>query len=156
MCVLVRVRGWFDGAGWFVGGAVALFVFAVLAVLLELQSPEIVLWTGQPVVGTEQHGIVYYQWQGQSYSLDAKGYGSAKALTVYVDPGNPSNAMVDSVADRLGPSLLVGLPALGGVILLVVGGTRSYRWKRRNARQNNEWWLSRIPPQLPMPGRHER
>jgi hypothetical protein len=30
--MFARVRNWFDGAGWFVGLAVALFVFALLAV----------------------------------------------------------------------------------------------------------------------------
>lgn len=44
--MLARVRGWFDGAGWFVGLAIALFAFALLAVLLELQSPDLLLWTG--------------------------------------------------------------------------------------------------------------
>jgi hypothetical protein len=38
--MLVRIRGWFDGAGWFPGLAAALFVFALLAVLLELQSSD--------------------------------------------------------------------------------------------------------------------
>jgi lipopolysaccharide/colanic/teichoic acid biosynthesis glycosyltransferase len=74
------VRKWFDGAGWFVGLAVTLFVLALLAVLLGLQSQNSVLWTGQRVTGTEQRGIVYYRWQGQSYSLDASGFGSSKAV----------------------------------------------------------------------------
>jgi len=100
--VLAQVRSWFDGTGWFVGLAVTLFVFALLMVLLELQSPDLVLWTGRQVVGTEQGGIVSYRWHGQSYSLDAPGYGSSKAVSVYLDPGNPSNAMIDNVADRVG------------------------------------------------------
>jgi hypothetical protein len=43
--MFARMRRWFDGAGWFVGLAVALFVFALLAVLIGLQSPDSVLWT---------------------------------------------------------------------------------------------------------------
>ena len=38
--MLARVRKWFDGAGWYVGGAVVLLVFALLAVLAGLQSPD--------------------------------------------------------------------------------------------------------------------
>ena len=99
--VFARVRKWFDGAGWFVGLAAVLFVFALLAVLVGLQSSDSLLWTGQHVTGTEQQGLIYYRWQGQSYSLDAQGYGSSQAVSVYLDPGDPSHAVVDNVADRL-------------------------------------------------------
>jgi hypothetical protein len=138
--VLTRVRSWFDGAGWFVGLAVALFAFALLAVFLELQSPELVLWTGHRVVGTEQRGIVSYQWQGQSYSLDAQGYGSSNAVIVYLDPGNPSHALIDNVVDRTGAALLIGGPVACGVVLLVAGVTRKRRWARRNARLGQSTW----------------
>ena len=105
--MLARVRKWFDGAGGFVGGAVVLVVFALLAVLLGLQSPDRVLWTGQQVVGTEQGGIVTYLWHGQSYSLDVPGYGSSKAVSVYLNPGDPSQAMVDNTFDRAVATLKV-------------------------------------------------
>jgi hypothetical protein len=137
---------WFEGSGWFVGGAVVLFVFSALALSLALQSPQAVLWTGQAVTGTEQGGIVYYHWQGQPYTIDARGYGSAKAVTVYLDPGNPSNAMVNDYTDRVGTGLLVGLPALAGVVLLIVGLVNGRRWRRRNASTDNTFWLSKIPP----------
>jgi hypothetical protein len=125
----------FDGAGWFVGLAVALFVFALLAMLVGLQSPDRLLWTGQQVTGTEQRGVIYYRWQGQSYTLDASGYGSSQAVSVYLDPGDPSQAVVDNVFDRMAAVLLVGVPVAGGVALLAVGGTRNYRWARRNAKR---------------------
>jgi hypothetical protein len=139
--VLTRVRNWFDGAGWFVGLAVALFVFALLALLVELQSPDRVLWTGQQVVGTEQRGIVSYQWQGQTYSLDAQGFGNSKAIGVYLDPGDPSQAMLDNVFDRVAAALLIGAPVAGGAVLLVVGGTRNYRWTRRKLKRASEFRL---------------
>ena len=62
-----------------------LVVFALLALLLGLQSSDRVLWTGQQVVGTEQQGIVTYWWHGQSYSLDEPGFGFARAVSVYLD-----------------------------------------------------------------------
>lgn len=136
--VLGRVRKWFDGAGWFVGLAVALFAFALLAVLIGLQSPDSVLWTGQHVTGTEQNGLVYYRWQGQSYTIDVQGNASLKAISVYLDPGNPSHAAVDNVFDRVAAILLVGVPVAGGVALLIAGGTRNYRWTRRNAKRARE------------------
>jgi hypothetical protein len=133
--VRIRVRGLFDGAGLFVGVAIVLFVFTLVAVLGELQSPDRVLWTGHRVVGTEQGGIVFYRWHGQSYSIDASGYGSSKAVSVYLDPGDPGNAMVDNAVSRAVVALLVGVPFAGGVALLTLGLTRGYRSRRRQLRR---------------------
>jgi hypothetical protein len=130
-----RVRNWFDGAGWSVGLAAALFVFALLVVLLEAQAPESVLWTGHRVIGTEQGGIVRYRWDGQSYALDAPGYGSSKAVSVYISPGDPDNGMLDNTTDRAVAIVLVGGPVAGGVTALAIGLTRKYRWRRRRLRR---------------------
>jgi hypothetical protein len=139
--VLARVRESFDGAGWFVGLAAALFVFALLAVLLELQSPDLVLWTGQRVTGTEQGGIVTYRWHGQQYSLDASGFGSARDVSVYFDPSDPGSGMVDNLPDRILVSSFIGVPVAGGVALLVAGATRKSRHARRQIRRVREFRL---------------
>jgi hypothetical protein len=149
--VFALVRKWFDGAGWYVGLAVALFTFALLAVFLTLQSSDIVLWTGQHVTGTEQGGIVYYRWHGDSYSLDATGNGSSNAVSVYLDPGNPSNAMIDNAFDRAVAVLLIGVPVAGGVVLLILGSTRNYRWARRNAKRASEFrYLAHLRGRAPV------
>jgi hypothetical protein len=133
--VRARIAALFDGAGWFVGSAIVLIAFALIMVLGELQSPDLVLWTGHRVVGTEQGGIVYYHWQGQNYSLDAPGYGSSKAVGVYLDPGNPDHAMIDNIYNRLAVGSLIGLPFAGGVALLGLGLSRNYRSRRRQLRR---------------------
>ena len=139
--MLGRVRGWFDGAGWFVGLAAVLFAFALLAVLLELQSPDLVLWTGHRVAGTEQGGIVSYRWAGQQYSLNANGYGSAQDVSVYLDPANPGNAMIDNLPDRIVVTALIGAPVAGGLALIVAGLTRKPRRVRRKVRRAREFRL---------------
>jgi hypothetical protein len=139
--VLGRVRGWFDGAGWFVGLAAVLFAFALLAVLLELQSPDLVLWTGHRVAGTEQGGIVTYRWAGQQYSLNANGYGSVQDVSVYLDPANPGNAMIDNLPDRIVVTAFVGAPVAGGLALIVAGLTRKPRRVRRKVRRAREFRL---------------
>ena len=139
--MLGRVRGWFDGAGWFVGLAAVLFAFALLAVLLELQSPDLVLWTGHRVAGTEQGGIVTYRWAGQQYSLNANGYGSARDVSVYLDPANPGNAMIDNLPDRIVVTAIIGAPVAGGLALIVAGLTRKPRRVRRKARLAREFRL---------------
>ena len=136
--MLARIRRLFDGAGWFPGLAVALFVFALLAVLLELQSSDAVRWTGQRVTGTEIGGIVSYRWDGQTYSLSAPGYGSAKAVPVDLDPADPSNAVIDNTFPRLFEGTLVAVPVAGGVALIMVGLTRRRRWERRQMRKAPE------------------
>jgi hypothetical protein len=139
--VLGRVREGFDGAGWFVGLAAALFAFALLAVLLELQSPDLVLWTGHRVTGTEQGGIVSYRWNGQQYSLTARGYGSARDVGVYLHPDHPGDAMVDNLPDRILVASFIGAPAAGGLALLVAGVTRKPRHRRRQLRRAREFRL---------------
>jgi hypothetical protein len=145
--VLARIRGWFDGAGLSVAVAGALFLAAVLIALLALQSKSALLWTGQTVTGTEQGGVVSYHWQGRPYSVTVPGYGSAKALTLYLDPNDPGGAIPDNIGNRVGDVLGIGVPFLAGVVVLVVGGSRNYRWKRRNIKKGEaDWWLSKVPP----------
>jgi len=124
----------FDGAGLFVGTAIVLLVFTVLAVILELESPDIVLWTGQRVVGTEQGGVVFYRWHGQNYAVAVPGYGSSKGVSVYLDPANPGDAMTDNAVNRATTALVVGGPFTAAVVLLAVGLSRGYRRKRREMR----------------------
>jgi len=130
-----RLGAVLDGAGWSVGLAAALFVFALLYVALDFQSPEIVLWTGHHVVATEQQGLATFRWQGQAYTVDVPGFGSGNKVDIYFSPGDPSGAMADNVPDRVFAGLLVGVPVLAGVAVLVAGLTRKRRWARRQRRQ---------------------
>lgn len=145
--VFARIRSWFDGAGWFVAGAGALLFVALLVALLELQSQSALLWTGQAVAGSERGGIGHYTWHGQPYTVDVQGSSAtAPSVTFYVDPGNPSTAIPDSIGTRVANALGVGVPVLAGVVVLVIGGTRNYRWKRRNEKRGEtDWWLSKVP-----------
>jgi hypothetical protein len=125
-----------DGAGWSVGLAAALFAFALLFLALDFQSPQIVLWTGQRAVGTEQNGLVTFYWHHHAYTATTPGSGSAKAVSVYFPPGNPDAAVAESLPDRLTAVALFGVPVLAGVAVLTVGLTRKRRWARRLERKN--------------------
>jgi hypothetical protein len=124
-----------DGAGWSVGLAVALFAFAVLFLALDVQSPDIVLWTGQRAVGTEQNGLVTFWLHHHAYTATTPGYGSGKAVSVYFPPGDPSDAIADSLPDRLTAGALFAVPVAAGLALLTVGLTRKRRWARRRNRE---------------------
>jgi hypothetical protein len=134
-----RLRRLLDGAGWSVGLAAVLFAFALVAAALVAQSPEAVLWTGQRTVGTESNGLVVFRYQGQNYSVPVPGSGSAKSVGVYFDPGNPDDAMADTLTHRLTSGLLVGVPVAAGVIVLIMGLTRKKRWARRQQRQQAQF-----------------
>src|ERR1700733_8579420 len=127
-----RLGAVLDGAGWSVGLAAALFVFALLFVALDFQSPEIVLWTGHHVVATEQGGLATFRWHGQAYTVDVPGFGSGNKVDIYFNPGDPSGAMADNVPDRELSGLMVGVPGMAGV---VAGLTRKRRWARRQRRE---------------------
>lgn len=141
-----RIRGWFDGSGWFLAGAGALFAVALLSALLSLQVDNL-MWTGQKVTGTEQRGIVHYTWHGQSYTVDdTNSSASAAHVNVYLNPASPASAVIDNPMDRTITVLMVGVPVMAGIVLVVLGGTRSYRWKRRSVKRGtSDWWMSRIP-----------
>jgi len=124
-----------DGAGWSVGLAAALFAFALLFLALDFQSPQIVLWTGQRAVGTEQNGLVTFYWHHHAYTATTPGTGSAKAMSVYFPPGNPDAAVAESLPDRLTAVALFAVPVAAGVAVLAIGLTRKRRWARRHNRE---------------------
>lgn len=130
-----RLGALLDGAGWSVGVAAVLFAFAGLFLALEFQSPDIVLWTGHHVVGTEQGGLATFRWHGRVYAASVPGYASAGKVDVYFSPGDPTNAMADNVPDRVFTGLMVGVPVIGGLAVLLLGLTRKRRWARRQSRK---------------------
>ena len=129
-----RLGALLDGAGSSFGLAAAFFAFALLALALLLQSPDIVLWTGHHVVAPEQGGLATFRWHGQGYTVDMPGFGSARAVDIYFNPGDPSHAMADNVPYRVVTGLLVGGPVVAGVAVLIAGLSRKRRWSRRQRR----------------------
>jgi hypothetical protein len=76
--------------------ALALVVVGFLFMLAELLSPSRLYWTGDAVTGTNSGGIVYYQVDGEDYTLNAPGAAPAQEtpVTVYVDPDEPGQALI--------------------------------------------------------------
>lgn len=78
--------------------AIALTIVGILFMLLELQNPASLYWTGQAVEGADREGIVYYQVHGEQYTLDdqRQTFADGEKVTVYFDPGDPSHALLPS------------------------------------------------------------
>jgi hypothetical protein len=131
-----RVRGFCDGLGAYLGVAAALLVFAVLGLLLVLQSPkDVLLWTGTRVIGNEQGGLVSYRWQGEAYTLDVPGYGNDPYVVVYVDPSDPTNAERESRFVRGSDVALTVLPVTLALGVVALGAYRRRSTRRQDAQR---------------------
>ena len=77
--------------------ALALVLVGFLFMMAELLSPSRLYWTGDAVPGTNRGGIIYYQVDGEDYTLNAPGAAPARdtQVTVYVDPDDPGQGLVD-------------------------------------------------------------
>jgi hypothetical protein len=126
-------RSAIDGLGNYLIGAGAFVVLAFFSLLLLLQSPsDKLLWTGKTVVGSERNGLVYYYWQGVSYTIDVPGYGNKPRETVYLSPSDPAGGIINSNPRRILDGLFILGPLVlgGGVLGLGV-------WRRRSERRND-------------------
>jgi len=112
--------------------ATVLLVLGVLCLLVELQSPSRIYWTGERVPATNDGGIIFYTVDGQERTLNDPREAPAQptAVAVYVDP-------VDSTRDRVaGPgrwfdAVFVLTPFVAAGAVLAVGIGRRRRFRRR-------------------------
>ena len=58
---------------------------------------------------------------------------------VYLDPADPSQAIIDNTFDRVLAGLLILGPVVAALVLLVLGGTRNYRWFRQKIKLVREY-----------------
>lgn len=115
--------------------AFVLLVLGVLCVLVELQSPSVILWTGERVQGTNDAGLVYYTVNGQERTLDAEGDPPERPVpvAVYADPADASRDRVSGPAKWFDAAFVATPFAAAGVVLLVGVVRRRGRpsWPRR-------------------------
>lgn len=126
----------FEGTGPFPGFALAFVILGSVFLLAAALSPNTLQWTGQAARGTERGGILFYSYGGQTYTLDDPAASPAAAQTVFVDPSNPSNAMLDSPFDRWIDLLTIGGPYAAAALLLATGYLR--RARNRHRRRTRE------------------
>ena len=116
--------------------AIALLVMGVVAVLVEVQSPSGVYWTGDRVSGVSEGGIVYYRYGGAPYTIgdDHRSARDTRAVpvSVFVDPAEPTQARVDSAARWL-DGAFVGVWFVAAAAVVPFGVVRQRRRRRRQA-----------------------
>jgi hypothetical protein len=138
--VISAVRTRFEGAGCLGAIALLLCVLGVLALLLELQSPTAVLWTGRAVVAEDRGGVVLYPVNGHNYTLimpNEPANTPAHRVTVFLDPSNPTAALADSASTRWFDAAFVSTPFIvAGALfaLALMRNSRRVRWRSQQAR----------------------
>ncbi len=149
-------------------GAIALLlvVIGVLALLLELQSPTSVLWTGTAVVGHDTGGVVLYPLNGHNETVIVANEAPSTPphpVTVYVDPTNPGSARVDSAVTRWFDAGFVAARFVAAMVFVGLGLVRRSRRRRAALRRGHSGgfghgfhpdqlgggWPERRPPEGP-------
>jgi hypothetical protein len=113
-----------DGSGPYLWGALAFSILGGLLLLAQLQSPDLVIWTGHCVPSTERGGIAYYQVNGQSFTVDdvtAPATAPTHTVTVCYDPSHPEQASVLHPVQYWFEAALVGVPFLIALTIVIVG-----------------------------------
>ena len=124
-----RLRRAFEDMGPFVVWAALLFVVGSLFVGATIQSPTALQWTGTAVHAVESGGISYYSFHGQNYTLDVTSPW-VQPDTVYLDPADPSTAMLGNPVVRWAEFASVAGPYAASVLLLTAGFARRSRRRR--------------------------
>jgi len=122
--------------GWARVMAALLFAIGLLFALAESESPDLVLWTGKAVAGTEVGSVVSYSYQGNHYSFDAhdrSAYDPPISVVVYLDPRTPGDAVLNKPAARWAEAGLVLVPIGAAVAVAVVS-----RWSSARRRDESE------------------
>lgn len=96
-----------------------------------LTSTAGLIWTGHAVHATETDGIINYSYRGKGFTIDDTGSFRSGPLTVYVDPGDPGNAVVNRIVPRISEEFFVVAPYAASVAFAVIGLVRRARRKRR-------------------------
>jgi hypothetical protein len=113
-------------------------VLGILALLIELQSPTSVLWTGRAVVAEDRGGVVLYPVGGHSYTLilpNEPANTPAHRVTVFVDPSNPTAALADSASTRWFDAAFVSTPFIVAAALLALALMRNSRRVRARSQR---------------------
>ena len=126
------VRRMFEGTGgWTVAASAMVFLGTVFVVAILASPGAWQWWNGTQVLGNEQNGVVYYSYQGHDYSFDDVNSFRSGPRTVWIDPSNPSKAVVSVTVAQVSDTVLTAGPYLAATLLLAAGFWRRHRNRRR-------------------------
>lgn len=97
------------------------------------------VWTGTAVKGSEQAGLVYYTYKGHVYTVDDINSYRTGPRTVYVDPGNPARAVLNTPVAGGIQLATVAVPYLIAVAFAVWAVRRRRFYVRRRRAANDQF-----------------
>ena len=136
--------------------AIGLVVVGLLFLSVQVQSPSMLYWTGQPVQGTARQGLVFYAAGGEQYTLDNTGPDLADGtrVTVYVDRADPSHALLLRPAKWVDAGA-VSIWFVAAAALLVLAPLRR-AWRRRRTEDHETLdWITQYRSRATGTQRHE-
>lgn len=116
--------------GWARIISALLFVIGLLFAIAEFESPDLVLWTGKAVAGTEIGSIVSYSYAGANFSFDAHDRPASDPqiqVVVYIDPHTPGAGVLNKPAARSAEAALVFGPFVAAIAVSAAATWRSTR-----------------------------
>jgi hypothetical protein len=131
------MRQRFAGSGVFLGTAGFFVVIGLLALLLEIQSPSWVQWSGIKVHGVTRNGVTYYHYGGERYVVDNPHAGARDSFPDTVvwlsrsDPQDESKAYVANAWDRWLDLGAIAIWFVAALAFALVGLVRSRLRRRR-------------------------
>ncbi|MGI3779434.1 MAG: hypothetical protein ACRYG2_01525 [Janthinobacterium lividum] len=113
---------------------IVLLVLGALCVLVELQSPSLVCWTGERVPGTNDAGIIFYTVDGEQRTLNDPHEAplQPKPVVVYADPQDASRDRQAGIGKAFDAAFVL-TPFVAGGVVIIVGLIRRRRFRRRVA-----------------------
>ncbi|HWE57561.1 MAG TPA: hypothetical protein VG435_18800 [Acidimicrobiales bacterium] len=129
-----RLRSFLPDRNLYSAGALIAAVMASAFFVAILLSPGAWQWWNAVAVhGNEQSGVVSYTYRGHNYSLDDTNSMATRTRTVYLNPDDPSAAVLNIEVARISDSVITGglyLVALG----FLVAAVRRRRTRDRRSR----------------------
>lgn len=117
-----------QGMGAFPGLGIAFLVLSIAFLGVAALSPTSLQWTGTPVHATySSDGAVRYTYHGSNYLLADPTTATFHETTVFVDPSDPANAILDNPFDRVLDVVTIVGPLLLAVLMFAVGIRRRRR-----------------------------
>ena len=126
--------------------AAVAFLFAMIFLLAELRSPDLVIWTGRCVPAFFDGGVAHYTVGGQQFTADNPPLldRSPRMVTVCYYASEPVNGYIARPAAYWVEGGLIGGPWALALVLVAVGLLRG-AYRVRNT--------SELPPLPPFPQR---
>ena len=121
------------GARRYLWIAAVAFAFGIVFLLVELQSPDLVIWNGRCVPAFFDGGVAHYTVAGQQVTADnpAPSDRTPRTVRVCYYPAEPDNGYIVHPAAYWVEGGLIGGPIVLALILVTIGVVNSARRLRQ-------------------------